>query len=98
MVCHVKNKKVELLLEETDTAFGIIMNQGVRRDMAANPAYNFMRSFRQLLQKPDLSKAQLSSWLRTAERRKTPRKREDVRRLGAFMQEYVLSNANSNKA
>ena len=96
MACHIKNKKVQLRLGKTDTAFDIIMQRG--RVAEKNAAYDFMRSFRQLLQKPDLSKAQLRSWLNTSERRKAPRVREEARRWDVFMREYVTSNANCNNA
>ncbi len=103
MPCHIKNNKIRLLVEETNTTFGIIMGgqtaaNSDNTDHESAAAYSFIRTFRQILQKPDLSKAQLVSWLRKAQGGKDTRKVRHADRVlwRKFMAGYVTSNANSN--
>ena len=46
-------------------------------DYADYTSENFIKSFRHVMQKPDLSRAQLASMLRAAERRKKRRDNDD---------------------
>ena len=70
------NEVMRILLEESDYAFKITMQSGgvANSDYADYTSNNFINSFRHIMQKPDLSRAQLASMLRAAERN---RKRDD---------------------
>jgi hypothetical protein len=67
---------MKILLQESDYAFTITMESGgaTNSDYADYTSNNFIHSFRHIMQKPDLSRAQLASMLRAAERN---RKRDD---------------------
>lgn len=90
MPCQINNKAVKLFLEQTDTSFGMIF--------APEAKYmgGFIGAMRHILQKPDLSRIQLATWLRgmTGEN-PAPRRSERVQ-WRKFMAGYVCSNANSN--
>lgn len=91
-----QNDKMRVLLTESDYAFQIIMNTGgsANADYADYTSDNFIQSFRHILQKPDLSRAQLASMLRQAERRK--RRRESDVSWSDFMAGMVQKQANTN--
>lgn len=91
-----ESEKMRIILNESDYAFQIIMNTGgsPNTDYAQYASDNFIQSFRHVLQKPDLSRAQLSSMLRQAERRR--RRRGDDVQWSDFMAGMVSKQANSN--
>jgi hypothetical protein len=87
---------VKILLEESCFAFTITMETGGTNntDYADYTSNNFIKCFRHVLQKPDLSRAQLASMLRAAERRKNRHDNDDQwSKTMAFM---ISSGANSN--
>ena len=90
------DENMKILLQESDYAFSIMVNGGgtTNTDFADFASNNFIRSFRHIMQKPDLSRAQLASMLRTAEKRKS-RRDNDVN-WPDFMAKTIKSSANSN--
>lgn len=89
-------ENMSVILNESDYAFQIIMDGGgaPNTDYAGYASDNFIQSFRHILQKPDLSRAQLSSMLRQAERRRS--RRGDDLQWSNFMAGMVTKQANSN--
>lgn len=87
---------MRVLLQESDYAFSILVNTGdhMNTDFAGYTSNNFIRSFRHVLQKPDLSRAQLASMLRAAERRKG--RRDNDGNWASFMAKNISDHANSN--
>lgn len=71
------NEIMRILLKESDYAFTITMQSGgaTNSDYADYTSNNFINGFRHIMQKPDLSRAQLASMLRSAER---TRKKENA--------------------
>ena len=90
------DESMRILLQESDYAFSIMVNEGgtTNTDFADFTSNNFIRSFRHIMQKPDLSRAQLASMLRTAEKRKN-RRDNDVN-WSDFMAKTVKNSSNSN--
>ena len=91
------SETMKILMNESDTAFSILMGSGgvTNTDFADFTSNNFISSFRHVLQKPDLSRAQLASMLRNAERRK--KRRDNDTNWPSFMAGVVASGANSNE-
>ena len=87
---------MKILLQESDYAFSVTMQTGgsANSDFADYASNNFIRSFRHVMQKPDLSRAQLASMLRNAERRKN--RRDNDESWADFMAKVITTNANSN--
>jgi len=87
---------MKILLKESEYAFSILMESGgtTNSDYADYASNNFIKSFRHVLQKPDLSRAQLASMLRNAERRQNRRDNDD--KWADVMASMVSSGANSN--
>lgn len=93
-----ENDKMRIVLDESDYAYQIMMNMGGSHniDYAQYTSENFIQSFRHILQKPDLSRAQLSSMLRQAERRRM--RRSDDLKWPDFMAGMMRKQANTNLA
>lgn len=89
-------ENMKILLKESEFAFSITMEHGgvPNIDYADYTASNFIRSFRHIMQKPDLSRAQLASMLRTAERRR--KRRDNDENWAEFMSQVIAQSANAN--
>lgn len=90
---------MKLLLQESQYTFNILMETGgnTNSDFADYTSNNFIRSFRHILQKPDLSRAQLASMLRQAERqRREKRVSRDDTQWAQLLSALITQNANSN--
>jgi hypothetical protein len=87
---------MKILLKESNYAFSILMEGGGSNntDFSDYTSNNFIKSFRHVMQKPDLSRAQLASMLRAAERRHHTRDNDE--NWADFMAGKVQSCANSN--
>jgi len=87
---------MKILLEESDMAFTITMETGGANntDFADYTSNNFIKGFRHVLQKPDLSRAQLASMLRQAERRRRKHNTDD--KWSKTMASMIANGANSN--
>lgn len=90
------DENMKILLKESEFAFSILMDTGgvPNSDYADYTSENFIKSFRHVLQKPDLSRAQLASMLRAAERRK--KRRDNDHNWADFMSHVIARGANSN--
>lgn len=77
-------------------AFTITMETGGTNntDYADYTSHNFISGFRHILQKPDLSRAQLASMLRAAERRHNHRDNDD--KWASIMAKTIATGANNN--
>ena len=93
---NTRDDQMRILLKESDFAFSIMMDSGgvSNSDYADYTSENFIRSFRHIMQKPDLSRAQLASMLRSAERRK--KRRDNDKNWADFMSGVMTGGANSN--
>jgi len=92
-------ENMKILLKESDFAFTITMETGGvnNTDYADYTSNNFIRGFRHLMQKPDLSRAQLASMLRAAERRR--RQLDNTNDQWAdTIATVIASGANNNNA
>lgn len=91
-------ENMKILLKESDFAFSITMETSgaPNSDYADYTASNFITSFRHIMQKPDLSRAQLASMLRAAERRK--KRRDNDENWADFMTNMISQSANANSA
>ena len=87
---------MKILLKESDYAFKIVMESGgvTNSDYADFTSSNFIRNFRHVMQKPDLSRAQLASMLRAAERRRKRRDNDDM--WADTMAAMITRGANTN--
>jgi hypothetical protein len=88
MTCSIINKNIQLLLEDTETAFEL-MNEG--RD--TSPLLN--NPYRSGTQNPDVSRAHISTILRKGKREQASAKSQQTY-WSAFLSHYVTQNANSN--
>jgi len=87
---------MHVTLNKNDVTYQIMMSMGKSDhiDYAQMTSGNFMQSFRHILQKPDLSRAQLSSMLRGIERhRQNPRINLQ---WPSFIADMLQKQANSN--
>ncbi len=98
MDCSIMNRKIQMLLQETDTAFTMLMDSGEQSnaDYADFTAKTHLGSFRSALQNPELSQVQLAAMLRRAQQGQQSRKSQHTY-WSAFMASYVSRNANSNQ-
>lgn len=89
-------ENMKILLNESAYAFTITMETGGTNntDYADYTSNNFISGFRHVLQKPDLSRAQLASMLRAAERRKNRRDNDD--KWMDMMAKTISNGANNN--
>ncbi|GEM_PF-1404399 len=89
---------MKVLLKESDFAFSILMDTGgtANSDFAEYTSDNFIRSFRHIMQKPDLSRAQLASMLRAAERRK--KRRDNDENWADFMSHIIAHGVTNNNS
>ncbi len=73
-------KNMKMMLQESNMAFTITMETGGTNntDFADYTSNNFINGFRHVMQKPDLSRAQLASMLRAAERRRKTRDNDEL--------------------
>lgn len=97
MVHYLKEQKnMKILLEESTLAFTITMETGGgnNTDFADYTSNNFIKCFRNALQRPNLSRAQLASMLRTAERRRKHRDNDD--QWSTTMAYMIAKGANNN--
>ena len=92
-----EDENMKILLQESDYAFSIMVENGgtTNTDFADFTSNNFIRSFRHIMQKPDLSRAQLASMLRVAEKRKS--RRDNDLNWSDFMARTVQNSANANE-
>ena len=92
-----ENMTMKFLLEETNYAFKITMDGGgsSNSDYADYTSNNFINGFRHVLQKPDLSRAQLASMLREAERRQNKKSHKEVN-WAETMAKTISQSSNSN--
>ena len=99
MNCSIMNRKIQMLLQESETAFQMLMDGGnaSEADYADHTAQKSLNSFRSALQNPDLSQKQLAAMLRRAYRGQQSRKSQHTY-WSAFMANYVSRNANSNSS
>ena len=95
-VFYEDNEKMKILLKESETAFSIMMGAGgvTNTDFADFTSSHFINGFRHILQKPDLSRAQLAAMLRHAEKRK--KRRDNDTNWANFMAGVISKGANSN--
>lgn len=99
--CKMKSDSVKILLQESDVAFSIVMESGgvVNTDYADFTADHFLKSFRHILQKPDLSRVQLASILRAAKYNQSKAAKTKPEQNWALVMDNLLVNgANSNIA
>jgi len=91
-----ENSFMKIMLQESNYAFTITMQTGGANntDFAEYTSNNFIKGFRHVLQKPDLSRAQLASMLRAAERRRRHRDNDD--HWASTMANVIAHSANSN--
>lgn len=89
-------ENMKLMLQESDMAFTITMEMGGTQntDFADFTSHHFIHNFRHVMQKPDLSRAQLASMLRAAERRRKKRGNDDL--WADTMASMIAKGANSN--
>jgi len=85
----IMNHKIQMLLNESETSFNMMMDDGSEQDAAFAP------KTRSALQNPELSQVRLASMLRRALRGQQSRKSQSTY-WSAFMASYVNRNANSN--
>jgi len=87
---------MKILLKETDYAFSILMESGgmSNTDYADFTSNHFITSFRHVLQRPDLSRDQLASMLRIAEKRRRHRDKDDS--WADVMESMIAQGANMN--
>lgn len=87
---------MKILLAESDFAFSIMNEAGgnTNSDYADYTSNHFINAFRHVMQKPDLSRIQLASMLRRAERRKNRRNNDES--WADFMAKTMVKGANSN--
>lgn len=89
------HESMKILLNESSFAFTITMESGSSNtDYADYTSNNFISGFRHVLQKPDLSRAQLASMLRAAERRQN--RRDNDFQWADTMAKTISKGANSN--
>ena len=90
------DENMKILLKESAYAFSITMDGGgaPNSDFADYTSNNFINSFRHVMQKPDLSRAQLASMLRAAERRK--KRRDNDYNWADFMSQIISHGSNNN--
>ena len=95
---HKGEHTMRVLLKESNYAFSILVESGGSNntDYADYTSNNFIKSFRHVMQKPDLSRAQLASMLRAAERRHHTRDNDD--NWADFIASRVNICANNNSA
>ena len=96
-----KDDAMRILLKESDVAFSIMMEAGgnMNTDYADFTANHFIKSFRHVMQKPDLSRMQLASMLRAAHRRRRQmRKTKPEDSWSLVMSQLMTKGANSNSA
>jgi hypothetical protein len=88
---------MKILLNENNYAFSILMESGgvTNTDYADYTSNHFITSFRHVMQKPDLSRAQLASMLRIAEKRRR-HKNSNSDKWADVMASIVEKGANSN--
>ena len=96
MAYYIKgDKDMKIILKESNYAFQLMESGGATNsDFADYTSNNFIKSFRHVMQKPDLSRAQLASMLRAAERRRHPR--DNDTNWADFMAARVRDCANMN--
>ena len=87
---------MKILLKESNYAFSILIETGgsTNTDYADYTSDNFITSFRHVMQQPDLSRAQLASMLRAAERRRHARDNDE--NWADFMAHKIHDCANMN--
>lgn len=97
MNCSIINRKVQMLLQETETSFNLLIDgsSDPDTDYAEQAASRHLGHFRSALQNPELSQVQLATMLRRALRTQQSRKSQHTY-WSAFMASYVSRNANSN--
>lgn len=90
------NEFMRIMLKESDYAFTITMQTGGANntDFADYTSNNFIKGFRHVLQKPDLSRAQLASMLRAAERHRKGLGTDD--KWEKTMATIITNGANNN--
>ncbi len=98
MDCSIVNHKIQLLLQDTETSFNMLIDTDGRSDMdyvdyTVNARIN---CFRSALQNPDLRRVELASMLRRALKKQKSIKSQKTY-WSAFMTSYVRKNANSNE-
>ena len=95
-VIFESDDNMKILLKESAYAFSITMDGGGApdSDFADYTSNNFINSFRHVMQNPDLSRAQLASMLRAAERRKKRRDNDD--NWADFMSHVIANGSNNN--
>lgn len=100
MATDTRTHRVEtmrIILKESNYAFSLLMENGGSNnvDFADYTSYNFIQSIRHVMQKPDLSRAQLAAMLRSIDRRKSLRDNDD--NWASFMAHRLQNgSANSN--
>jgi hypothetical protein len=90
MSCSIINKNIQLLIQQTETAFSLL-NEG----RTATPLLN--NPYRSATQNPDVSRAHMSAILRQARRDQASPKSQQTY-WSVFLSHYVTQNANSNAA
>jgi hypothetical protein len=93
-----RTEDMKVILKESNYAFSILMENGGSNniDFADYTSHNFIQSIRQVMQKPDLSRTQLATMLRTIERRKITRDNDN--NWASFMANRLQQgSANNNK-
>jgi hypothetical protein len=91
-----ETEEMRVILKESDMAFSILMESGgvSNVDFAQYTSDFFIRSFRHVMQQPDLSRAQLASMIRNAEHRK--RRRNNDENWANFMAHVISNQSNNN--
>lgn len=98
MDCSIINRKIQMLLQETDVSFNMMIDAGghPNMDYAAYTANTRINCFRSALQNPELRRIELAAMLRRALKKQKSAKSQKTY-WSAFMANYIHKNANSNE-
>lgn len=95
-----KRNSVKLMMGKNSPSFGIMMDDGHAtraRQYRETASFDMIKSIRQILQKPDVSRIQLLSWLRRHKKATDTMTRQNGREWARFMTAYVRTNANDTQ-
>lgn len=95
-----KRNSVKLMMGKNSPRFGIMMDDDratQSRLYRESASFDMIKSIRQILQKPDVSRIQLLSWLRSRKKASKTMTRQNGREWARFMAAYVRTNANDTQ-
>ncbi len=97
MNCSIINRRIQMLLQETETTFNLMVEAGghPNMDYAGYTAQTRIHCFRTALQRPELSRMELAAILRRALGKQRSAKSQKTY-WSAFMANYLSLSANNN--